>query len=100
MDRRKIDDYCLDPDHEEGFHKARLFQALLGLNRDNAQRLVDLLRRAVETGDATEGVSDEYGRRYVVDFEFEGPRGPVTVRSAWIVRTGEELPRLVTCYIG
>ena len=35
----------------------------------------------------------------VIDFEFDGPGGTATGRSAWIVRIGDEVPRLVTCYI-
>jgi len=99
VDRRKVVDYCLNPEHDDGLHKARLFQALVGVNRDNSNLLIDALRAAAVAGDALVGVADEYGRRYVVDFEFNGPRGTAVIRSAWIVRAGEELPRLVTCYI-
>ena len=99
IDRRKITDYCLSPDHDDGSHKARLFQMLIGLNQDNSTLLLDALRIAAATDDAIAGKVDEYGHRYVIDFEFEGPRGTAVIRSAWIVRVGEEVPRLVTCYI-
>jgi hypothetical protein len=29
-------DYCLSPDHDDGKHKARLFENLLGLKREHA----------------------------------------------------------------
>ena len=99
IDRRKITDYCLSLDHDDGSHKARLFQALVGLNQDNSTLLLDALQGAAATGDAATGNVDEYGHRYVVDFEFTGPRGTAMIRSAWIVRADEEVPRLVTCYI-
>ena len=99
IDRRKVVDYCLSLDHDDGRHKARLFQALLGLNRDNAALLFDALRRAVVSGDAATGKADAYGRRYLIDFELAGRGGTATIRSAWIVRVGEDVPRLVTCYI-
>ena len=99
IDRRKVTDYCLSLDHDDGSHKARLFQARVGLNQHNSTLLLDALRVAAVTGDAAIGKVDEYGRRYVIDFEFEGPRGTAVIRSAWIVRGGEEVPRLVTCYI-
>jgi hypothetical protein len=35
----------------------------------------------------------------VIDFQFAGPGGAATIRTAWIVRHGENFPRLVTCYI-
>ena len=99
IDRRKITDYCLSLDHDDGSHKARLFQALVGLNQDNSTLLLDALQGAAATGDAATGNVGEYGHRYVVDFEFTGPRGTAMIRSAWIVRADEEVPRLVTCYI-
>ena len=97
IDQRKITEYCLSTDHEDESHKALLFQALIGLNRDNANLLLDALREAAATRDAVVGKADEYGHRFVVDFEFAGPRGAATIRSAWIVRFDEDVPRLVTC---
>ncbi|MGD1851303.1 MAG: DUF6883 domain-containing protein [Cyanophyceae cyanobacterium] len=35
----KIDDYCLNPNHRKGQHKARLFQKRLGITQENTQRL-------------------------------------------------------------
>ena len=99
IDRRKVTDYCLSLDHDDGSHKARLFQALIGLNQNNSALLLDALRTAAATDDAVAGKVDEYGRRYIIDFELEGPQGIAMIRSVWIVRANEEAPRLVTCYI-
>lgn len=99
IDERKIRDYSLSPDHEDGQHKARLFETTLGLTIDDADRLIAALRRAAASDQAIEGKQDKHGQRYVVDFEFSGPSGSATVRSAWIVRTNDTVPRLVTCYI-
>lgn len=99
IDRRKITDYCLSLDHDDGSHKARLFQALVGLNQGNSALLLDALRGAAAAADAAPGKVDEYGHRYIIDFEFEDPRGTAVIRSVWIVKAGEEAPRLVTRYI-
>jgi hypothetical protein len=99
IDRQKFTHYCLSPDHDDGRHKAHLFQTLLGLNLDNAGLLLDALQQAAATTDAVAGKLDKYGQRYVIDFDFTGPAGTATIRSAWIIRTGEDVPRLVTCYI-
>ena len=99
IDRRKVTDYCLSHDHDDGSHKARLFQARVGVNQDNSALLLTALRTVAVTGEAAVGKVDEYGSRYVIDFEFEGPRGTAVIRLAWIVRVDEEVPRLVTCYI-
>ena len=31
--------------------------------------------------------------------EMQQPPGPATVLTAWIVRDGEDFPRLISCYI-
>ncbi len=99
IDRRKITDYCLSLDHDDGNRKVRLFQELIGLNQNSSTLLLDALRTVAATDDAIVGKVDEYGRRYIIDFELEGPRGMAMTRSAWIVRADEEVPRLVTCCI-
>ena len=99
IDSRKVTDYCLSPDHEDGQHKAHLFSSLLGLTIDDAFTLLNALRTAAATQDATLGKQDQYGQRYVIDFEFTGPSGTATIRSAWIIRPNESVPRLVTCFI-
>ena len=99
IDQRKITDYCLSPEHDDGMHKARLFRDLLGLTLDQAALLLDALKEAAINGEAILGRPDRYGRRYIIDFELRGPVGQATIRSAWIIRPDETIPRLVTCYI-
>src|SRR5262245_7153846 len=99
IDERKLTEYCLSPDHDEGKHKARLFQELLGITLNETAELTQALQKAARTGEAFPGKLDHYGQRYVVDFEMNGPRGKAMVRSAWIIGAGESIPRLVSCYI-
>ena len=99
IDDKKITEYCLNFDHDDGRHKAHLFQVRVGLNLGNWTLLRDALKRAAKTGDAVEGKTDKYGVRYQIDFDFAGPSGTDTIRSAWIVKADEELPSLVSCYI-
>jgi Domain of unknown function (DUF4926) len=42
---------------------------------------------------------DQFGERYVLGFEIEGPQGKGVVRSTWIVRRGECTPRLTSCFV-
>lgn len=67
----KLRDYCLNPLHDEGKHKARVFASVLGMTAADAPALRELLLRAVRTHDAQPGYRDVYGQRYVVDFEVE-----------------------------
>jgi hypothetical protein len=99
IDQRKLSDYCLSAEHDEGKHKANLFRELLGLTLADIDRLYAALQRAALHGEATPGRADRYGQRYTIDFVMAGRGRTVVVRSAWIVRTGEVVPRLVTCYI-
>src|SRR5258708_7284875 len=85
----KLRDYCLNPDHPRGKHKARVFQAALGITADQAENFQQELLHAAKTVDATPTDQDEFGQRYLVDFMLSGPAGHAIVRSAWIVRTDE-----------
>jgi hypothetical protein len=99
VDVAKLRDYSLNPSHPRGRHKARVFLAALGLMAADADDLCAALLAAARTGDATPGDRDEYGERYVLDFFITGPAGQAQVRSAWIIRIGEDFPRLSSCYV-
>jgi hypothetical protein len=99
IDEAKLTEYCLNFEHEDGQHKARLFEKLLGITLENADVLSEALRDAAIHSQAIVGRHDDYGQRYTVDFALSGPYGSGIIRSAWIIRTGEDVPRLVTCYI-
>jgi len=77
VDLQKIRDYCLSSAHPRGRHKARV----------------------LKLGDATIGRQDDYGVRYMLDFTIAGPGGEGIIRSHWIVRRGEDFPRLTSCHV-
>ena len=93
VDVAKLRDHCLNPNHPRGRHKARVFLAALGLTADDAEDLRATLLVVAGAEDASPSDRDAYGERYVVDFLMKGPTGQVQVRSAWIIRTGEDFPR-------
>lgn len=95
----KFVDYCLNPDHPRGRHKARVFLATLGISSANAELLRGALLLAANTVEAVATESDAYGQRFVLDFPMVGPAGQATVRSSWIVRANEDFPRLTSCYV-
>jgi hypothetical protein len=65
----------------------------------NADALRAALLMAAASGDAQPTASDQFGDRYVLEFDIEGPRGKGIVRSTWIVRRGERAPRLTSCFV-
>jgi hypothetical protein len=99
VDIRKTRDYCLNPEHPRGRHKARAFQAALGFRAEHAEVLAQALLRAAREQDATVVGDDEFGQRFMIECAVRGPRGIGQVRSFWIIRRGEDFPRLVTCYV-
>ncbi len=99
VDIRKLTDYALDPNNEVGKHKARVFASALNLTQKDAPVLQAALLEAVRTIEATIGKLDEHGQRYTVDFEFEWRGKSAVIRSAWIIDTNSEIPRLTTCLV-
>ena len=95
----KLTEYCLNPEHPRGKHKARVFESVLGFTLANAEELREALLEAAVTEEATPGLDDRFGARYVIDFPADGPNGSGTLRSLWILRQGEDTPRLTSCYV-
>jgi 3-phenylpropionate/cinnamic acid dioxygenase small subunit len=103
VDIAKLRDYCLNPSHPEGKHKARVFQEKLGIVREDAEQLRQAILEAILTAETTEQKPTEYGRRFIVDFQVSRPEGQIImstawVRTAWIIRNDEDFPRLTTCF--
>lgn len=98
VDAAKLRAYCLNPHHDEGKHKARLFAAALGMSAADAQALRGLLLEGIKVHEATLGLRDEYGQRYRVDLPLEWQGRRAVVRSGWIIEYGAQIPRLTTCY--
>jgi hypothetical protein len=99
LDIRKIEDYCLNPEHPRGRHKARLFREALGVTRVNGQWLRGALLDALRAGEAIELATDAFGSRWRVDAPISRHGKTVMVRTVWIVRAGEDAPRFVTCWV-
>lgn len=95
----KLRDYCLDPHHPRGRHKARVFLSALGLGQGDADFLRAALLKAALEADAVPGETDEYGAPYTVDFLVTNGDREATVRSAWIILRGESMPRLASCFV-
>jgi hypothetical protein len=99
IDLAKLADYALSPNHAEGKHKARVFAAALGLERAHAKWLRERLLEAARTCDCSPTRTTRFGQRYTVDFSLSHTGRSAQIRSCWIVRSGEDFPRLTTCYV-
>ena len=99
VDIAKLRDYSLSLTHKEGKHKARVFAAALEITEDDAGWLRSVLLEAVRRYDCASGRKTPFGQRYVVDFPLARGDRQARVRSVWNVRPGENVARLVTCYV-
>jgi hypothetical protein len=99
LDIRKLEDYCLSPSHPRGRHKARVFRQALGLHQEDAAWLRAALLDAAAVGEAVPVTTDAWGTYWQIDVIIRRHRKRAVVRTLWIVRTGEEFSRLVTCWV-
>ena len=99
-ERSKLYGYSLNPEHPVGKHKAKVFKSVLGFEQKDYRRLAAQIRAKASKYEATPGEIDKYGRRFTIDMPIKGTNGKTaTVRTAWIVRTGETKPDLVSAYV-
>lgn len=64
-----------------------------------AESLREALLSAALSTEVSATDSEQYGKRYVLDFEMKIEVGTAIVRSAWIVCREEEFPRLASCWV-
>jgi hypothetical protein len=99
LDVRKLRDYCLNPDHPRGRHKARVFHDALGVTQADAAELQATLLAAARAGIAARLENDEWGERWRLDVEVARQDRRAVVRTIWIRRTGDEILRFLTCWV-
>lgn len=96
----KLEDYVLNVSHREGRHKARTFDSILGITASTAGVLRRALLDAAAASDEAEAKGESgFGDVYTLRVPVSTAKGSATVLSVWIVRHGEDFPRLATCYI-
>lgn len=99
IDKRKFEEYCLNPEHPRGQHKARVFRAALGLSRENFRVLVEAILENVLHETAILTFESDFGWHYRVDFPVTVENRTAMVRTTWIVRFDENFPRMVSCFV-
>jgi hypothetical protein len=100
IDPRKLRDYLLSPHHPLGRYKAHFFRAL-GYSQSHWPRLERDLRFQHLSAPVSSTVETPHGTVYIIRAMLKGPAGVTTgLLSVWIVRSDENVPRLVTAYPG
>ncbi len=95
----KLLDYSLNPAHDVGKHKARVFQAALGITRADAEWLRQRILDAVRNGEARPGRLSPFGQTYTVEVVMTRGKMSATILTSWIVENGTDFPRLTSCYV-
>lgn len=98
IDERKIREYLVSRSHPVGRFKAKFF-AGLGFGPGNWQVLAAAILQVAANGDVQFVEDNVHGRKYLVSGTLTGPQGrSAAVVSVWIVKVGDDVPRLVTVY--
>ncbi len=95
----KLRDSCLSQTHPRGRNKARVFRRALGVTADDPYPLDVLIKQSAVEGDAVAFRHDAYGTYYRVELEIDGLQQRERLRTLWIIRRGDDVPRLVSAYI-
>jgi filamentous hemagglutinin len=97
--RQKLEGYLLDPAHEDGRHKARVFQSVLGIAASDWRYLQDAILAGVCDAPVSAVVLTPYGSRCTVVVPIQGLNGQRhDVVTGWLV-VEDGPPRLVTAYV-
>ena len=94
----KLLGYCLNPNHDSGKHKARVFASALGITADNAEMLKTLICQAAVEGSVVQQANTEFGQQFKVDWTVPNTDG-VTLRTIWKLPSESEAPQLISAYI-
>ncbi len=95
----KLTAYCLNEHHPFGKEKAIAFKSALGIGVNEAELLKDAILKGLWENDCSMRETDEYGERFTVIMKIRIFQKEANVTTGWIVRTGEDNPRLTSCYI-
>ena len=94
----KLTDYCLNPNHSSGKHKARVFASALGITAENADDLRELIAKAAIEGEVIQQNSTEFGQLYKVDWAISDQES-IILRTLWEITSARPNPRLVSAFI-
>jgi SPP1 gp7 family putative phage head morphogenesis protein len=106
FDLGKLTNYSMDPTSKRGKHKARVWEAALGMDKSHAKDVEQQILRQLPELPSHRDQVDEHGERFYTLAPVAGPNGrSVDVRAVWIYDRDQKSgtvstkPRLVTCFV-
>jgi hypothetical protein len=98
IEKRKVTEYLLNENHQQGRSKALWFQSL-GFSRNRWREFSDSIHILLQKPQGKEICKSIFGHRVVIWGFLETPRGKkVRVTTVWQVDRGVLAPRLITAY--
>ncbi|MEO8853390.1 MAG: DUF6883 domain-containing protein [Ginsengibacter sp.] len=95
----KIHGYCLNPFHERGKHKARIFRQVFGIKDEDAELLKSKIIGNLQNSEVTNIRENNHGTIYTVPLKICIFEREAEIITAWIIRYDSEVPQLITCYV-
>lgn len=95
----KIYEYCLNPLHEQGKHKARMFKRLLGVSAKEGELLKVEIKNKLSSSPISNIRENRHGIIYTVPMKISIFDKEANIITAWIIEHGDWNPRLITCYV-
>ena len=84
---QKLTEYSLNPWHDAGKHKARVFRAALAITIDDAEWLREQILESVREVEASPGGISVFGEKYVVNVLLKKGERKAVVRTTWMIIT-------------
>lgn len=95
----KLLDYCLNPSHPDGKHKARVFKSALNIDQTNFEVLKIAIIRKIKNVDVNLLEQNDFGSLYYADLSITNENLSAMVRTCWIIKIDENFPRLTSCFV-
>lgn len=103
----KLKGYCLNPEHDSGKDKARVFSSALGIGRDDYEYLEQQIRSGLKNARIEYGGTTKTGRKYTSFIHVRGLNGKDRIITVpWIFDFKDSdfynkdgLPRLISAFV-
>ncbi len=100
ISERKLVDYALNPNNDQGKHKAVVFEQKLGFTASNCAALRQQIYETALEAEVSIGQLDLYGTRVRTDLTILGVQGQVAVvRVGWLIPPESSEAHLTTLFV-
>ncbi|MDR0919005.1 MAG: hypothetical protein LBM93_07100 [Oscillospiraceae bacterium] len=100
IDKHKIEDYILNPNHELGKHKAKIFEKELGITKEDSEYLIKQIKENLTENNMELIKEDKWGKHYRADINIKGLNDKIkNIRINLIKEKGQERIRMTTAYV-